>query len=57
MTSMMRRVFVALRASLGLNDPADDRLHATHGWLLPPVPSRPEPIPARDAAGGNDPRR
>jgi hypothetical protein len=27
----------AIRAWLGLNDPVEDRLHPSHGWLLPPV--------------------
>ena len=37
MTSLLYRTIAAVRAWLGLNDPADNRLHASHGWLLPPV--------------------
>ena len=37
MTSLLYRAIAAVRAWLGLNDPADNRLHASHGWLLPPV--------------------
>ena len=37
MTSWLYRAIAALRAWLGLNDPAENRLHASHGWLLPPV--------------------
>jgi hypothetical protein len=37
MTSWFHRAIAAVRVWLGLNDPADNRLHAAHGWLLPPV--------------------
>jgi hypothetical protein len=36
MTSLVSRVVAAVRAWLGLNDPAENRLHPSHGWLLPP---------------------
>ena len=36
MTSLLR-AFAAVRVWLDLNDPAENRLHASHGWLLPPV--------------------
>ncbi len=35
MLSLLRRAFALLRASLGLNDPSESRLHPMHGWLLP----------------------
>lgn len=41
MTSLLSRVFAAVRAWIGLNDPAENRLHASHGWLLPPPGARP----------------
>jgi hypothetical protein len=37
MTSLLHRAIAAVRAWLGMNDPAEDRLHPSHGWLLPPV--------------------
>jgi len=37
MTSVLYRTMTAIRAWLGLNDPVEDRLHPSHGWLLPPV--------------------
>ena len=36
MTSLIARGFTALRVWLGLNDPAENRLYPSHGWLLPP---------------------
>ena len=36
MTTLLFRAIAALRTWLGLNDPAQDRLHPSHGWLLPP---------------------
>jgi len=43
MTSILVRAFGKVRSWLGLNDPAEDRLHAAHGWLLPPLPARRAP--------------
>ena len=37
MTSLLHRLIAAVRGWLGLNDPAENRLHPSHGWLLPPV--------------------
>lgn len=37
MTALLYRAIAALRTWLGLNDPAEDRLHPSHGWLLPPA--------------------
>lgn len=37
MTSWLDRAITAVRVWLGLNDPAENRLHPSHGWLLPPV--------------------
>ena len=37
MTSLFSRAMTSIRIWLGLNDPAENRLHASHGWLLPPV--------------------
>jgi len=37
MTSLLRRAFASLRVWLGLNDPSENRLHPSHGWLLPAV--------------------
>ena len=34
MLSILSRTVAAVRAWLGLNDPAENRLHASHGWLL-----------------------
>jgi hypothetical protein len=36
MTSLLSRTIAAVRVWLGLNDPAENRLHPSHGWLLPP---------------------
>ncbi len=36
MTPLLSRVLVAVRAWVGLNDPVENRLHPSHGWLLPP---------------------
>lgn len=36
MTSLLSRAIAAVRVWVGLNDPAEDRLHPSHGWLLPP---------------------
>ena len=44
--SLLRRAFATLRSYVGLNDPMDDRLHASHGWLLPAS----EAVRARRAA-------
>lgn len=45
MTSLVVRALVKVREWLGLNDPAENHLHASHGWLLPPLPVRDEPAP------------
>ena len=37
MTSLLYRVIAAIRVGLGFNDPTEDRLHPSHGWLLPSV--------------------
>jgi hypothetical protein len=37
MTSVLYRAVAAFRVWLGLNDPAENRLHPSHGWLLPSV--------------------
>jgi hypothetical protein len=37
MSRLLGRAFAALRVWLGLNDPSENRLHPSHGWLLPPV--------------------
>jgi hypothetical protein len=37
MTSVLYRAIAGIRVALGLNDPAENRLHPSHGWLLPPV--------------------
>jgi len=51
MKSLLVRAFVTVRAWLGLNDPAENRLHAAHGWLLPGLPRRqPAPVVVRGAA-------
>ena len=56
MASLLYRVFAALRACVGLNDPTENRLHPSHGWLLPPPAPRalapvevlsPAPVAAR----------
>ena len=36
MTSLLSQAIDAVRVLLGLNDPAENRLHPSHGWLLPP---------------------
>jgi hypothetical protein len=35
MPSIVLRAIAAVRSWLGFNDPAENHLHATHGWLLP----------------------
>jgi hypothetical protein len=37
MTSMLYRAITTIRVWLGMNDPTENRLHASHGWLLPSV--------------------
>lgn len=34
MTSLLRRAFASLRVWLGMNDPSENRLHPSHGWLI-----------------------
>jgi hypothetical protein len=42
MTPLLRRAIASLRAWLHLNDPSENRLHPSYGWLLPePVVVRP----------------
>ena len=36
MTTLLSRAFTALRVWFGLNDPSENHLHPSHGWLLPP---------------------
>jgi hypothetical protein len=43
MTSVLSRALAAVRVCMGLNDPSENRLHPSHGWLLPP---------SADARGG-----
>jgi hypothetical protein len=38
MTSLLSRAIAAVRVWIGLNAPAEKRMHPSHGWLLPPVP-------------------
>ena len=40
MTTLLFRAIAAVRTWLGLNDPAENRLHPSHGWLLPPAGAR-----------------
>jgi hypothetical protein len=60
MRSRLVRVLDVVRAWLGLNDPSENRLHAAHGWLLPPVPVlvpvrvTPAPADARGAAKNHE---
>ena len=35
MISIPGRVFAKLRVWLGLNDPSENQLYPSHGWLLP----------------------
>ena len=35
MTPILSRALAAIRVWLGLNDPVENRLHPSHGWLLP----------------------
>lgn len=35
MTSILSKAIAAVRVWLGFNDPEENHLHATHGWLLP----------------------
>ena len=36
MTSLLSRAIAAVRVWFGMNDPDENRLHASHGWPLPP---------------------
>jgi hypothetical protein len=40
MSSLLARALAAVRVWLGVNDPSENHLHASHGWLLPPAASR-----------------
>ena len=53
MTSVLYRALAAIRVWLGLNDPAENRLHPSHGWLLPSVAT----VRARDSERLADGRR
>ena len=46
MTTLLSRAFDALRVWFGLNDPAENHLHASHGWLLPTSADRRVPAVA-----------
>ena len=35
MTSLLSRAIAAIRVWIGMNDPDENHLHASHGWLLP----------------------
>ena len=58
MTSLLYRAFTAVRIWLGLNDPAENRLHPSHGWLLPTAShTRARAValaPALSSSPGND---
>jgi hypothetical protein len=44
MTSLLQRALASVRVWLGMNDPDENHLHASHGWLLPePVLARARP--------------
>ena len=58
MTSLLYRAIATVRTWLGLTDPAEDRLHPSHGWLLPPSGAREgqlelalSPVPVSPAPG------
>jgi hypothetical protein len=63
MTSVISRAIAAIRVWLGMNDPAQDRLYPSHGWLLPlPVDVRARqldqalrlaPVPMTPSASGH----
>jgi hypothetical protein len=51
--TLLSRAMAAVRVWIGLNDPAENRLHPSHGWLLAPPGARalaplkvPSPAPA-----------
>jgi hypothetical protein len=46
MISSLSRAIAAFRVWLGLNDPAENRLHPSHGWLLSPAADRRVPAVA-----------
>ena len=35
MLSLLSRAVAAVRVCIGMNDPVENRLHPSHGWLLP----------------------
>ena len=35
MKSLLSRAIAAVRVWIGINDPAENHLHPSHGWLLP----------------------
>ena len=52
MISVLSRAIAALRVWVGLNEPAENRLHPSRGWLLPAPDPRtvatlrvPSPVP------------
>jgi hypothetical protein len=58
MTTLLFRAIATVRTWLGLNDAAENRLHPSHGWLLPPSGARdgqlelaPVPVPVSSAHG------
>ena len=63
MKSLLSRAIAAVRVWIGVSDPAENRLHASHGWLLPtPGALRAlalervltlAPVPVTEAARGN----
>jgi len=47
MLSLLLRAMTSLRGWLGLNDPSANRLHPSHGWLLPDPARVRAPVAAR----------
>jgi hypothetical protein len=40
MFSILSSSITAVRVWLGLNDPAENHMQPSHGWLLPPIAGR-----------------
>ena len=61
MTSLLYRAIAALRVWIGLNDPAENHLHVSHGWLLPTAADMSartgEPVPVLAPALASAPAR